>query len=183
MTAPATLSPDVEAMTAHLDHLFGGDLGGYHEGLVEIAWTEPFGALKHAKLFETSELEEAAEFAAKKNAVKGTNIYAGAALRQPSTPTSKRCSDGDVLALPAYYADLDKPSAHECAEAGYDKLDVKPTCVVVTGRHPHERAQLWWRLRRNLFPNLVPDDQTIRVHPSLLTKESLNHFLTLLGIP
>jgi hypothetical protein len=142
----SNLKPDVEAMADHLEHLFGGDLGGHHEGMIEIAWTDPYGALSHAKLFDTSCLEEAAEFAAEKNVVEGTNTYVGAALRQPSSPASKRCSDGDVLALPALYADLDDPGAHKCAKAGYDKLDVKPTCVVVTGRHPHKRAQLWWRL-------------------------------------
>ena len=92
-TTPAPLSPDAEAMAEHLNHLFGGDLGGHHEGLVEIAWTDPSGAPNHAKLFETSDLEEAVELAAEKNAVEGTNIYVGAALRQPSSAKSKRCSD------------------------------------------------------------------------------------------
>ena len=38
----SNLKPDVEAMADHLEHLFGGDLGGHHEGMIEIAWTDPY---------------------------------------------------------------------------------------------------------------------------------------------
>ncbi len=32
-------SPNAAAMRAHLEHLFGGYLDGYHDGLIELAWT------------------------------------------------------------------------------------------------------------------------------------------------
>ena len=50
----------------------------------------------------------------------------------------------DVLALTASYCDLDEPGAAATAKDKYGRA--KPTLVVVTGRDPHLRAQLWWRL-------------------------------------
>ena len=34
------VKPNTDAMLAHLDHLFGGYLDGYHDGLIELAWTD-----------------------------------------------------------------------------------------------------------------------------------------------
>ncbi len=33
------LNPSTIAMRVHLEHLFGGYLDGYHDGLIELAWT------------------------------------------------------------------------------------------------------------------------------------------------
>ena len=33
-------SPNAADMRAHLEHLFGGYLDGYHDGLIELAWTD-----------------------------------------------------------------------------------------------------------------------------------------------
>lgn len=132
-------------MRQQLEHLFGGNLDGCHDGLIEIAYTDAAdGKLKHARLFGTDELDAAVEFAAQHNKIQGQNIYVGAALRKPDTPRDRRAADMDVLALSAYYVDIDKEGAAAAAKARYNGCP--PTAVVVTGRHPHVRAQLWWRL-------------------------------------
>lgn len=138
------LEPDAAIMLRHLEHLFGGDLDGCQDGLVEIAWTDGAGGrLQHARLVGTDDLDEAAEFAAATNRIPGQNIYVGAALRKSGTPPFGRADDNDVLALPAFYVDLDDAGAADAAKSRYRHCP--PTAAVVTGRHPHLRVQLWWR--------------------------------------
>jgi hypothetical protein len=144
------LQPDASAMQAHIEHLFGGFLDGCQDGLVELAWTDtkPDDAgrhrLKNARLFGTDQLDELVEEATRLNATPMCNVYIGAALRHPHTAPFGRGSDSDAWALTALYVDLDDPGVASAAKEIY--RDVKPTMVVVTGRAPHTRAQLWWRL-------------------------------------
>lgn len=143
-TVQPILSPDAAAMRQHLEHLFGGDLDGAHDGLIELAWTDGSdGRLRHAALYATDELDELVERAVEVNRVPNQNAYIGAALRKPGTFPGARCEDADFYALPAYYVDLDEPGAAERARALY--RGCRPTLAVVTGRRPHLRAQLWWR--------------------------------------
>lgn len=142
--------PDTEAMTAHVEHLFGGYLDGYHDGLIELAWTHTTPdetgkySLKHARLFGTDQLAELVDEAFRLNSTPMCNVYIGAALRKPGTPPFGRASDSDAWVLTAAYVDLDDPGAALAAKDIYGSD--KPTMVVVTGRAPHVRAQLWWRL-------------------------------------
>jgi hypothetical protein len=139
------LEPDAGQMLRHLEHLFGGDLDGCQEGLVELAWTSAAdNTLSHATLYGTDQLDGLAEKAFELNRVPGQNVYIGAALRRPETPACSRCSDGDFFALTALYADLD--DGVEPARKVYRERRCPPTAVVVTGRQPHQRAQPWWRL-------------------------------------
>lgn len=141
-------------MTAHVDHLFGGYLDGCHDGLIELAWTDtrPDDAgryrLKNAKLFGTDQLDELVAEAARLNATPMCNVYIGAALRHPDTAPFGRSQDSDAWALTCGYVDLDDPGAATAAKDIYG-LD-KPTMVVVTGKAPHTRAQMWWRLEEPL---------------------------------
>jgi hypothetical protein len=138
--------PDIEAMTQHVEHLFGGAPAG----LVELAWTDttPDDAgryrLRHAQLFSISNLPALVAEAARLNATPMCNVYIGAALRHPDTAPFGRTKDADAFALTAAYVDLDDPGTATAAKNIYG--DNKPTLVVVTGREPHTRAQLWWRL-------------------------------------
>jgi hypothetical protein len=138
--------PDIEAMTQHVEHLFGGAPAG----LVELAWTDttPDDAgryrLRHAQLFNTNNLPALVAEAARLNATPMCNVYIGAALRHPDTAPFGRTKDADAFALTAAYVDLDDPGTATAAKNIYG--DNKPTLVVVTGREPHTRAQLWWRL-------------------------------------
>jgi hypothetical protein len=142
--------PDIGAMSKHVEHLFGGYLDGCHEGKIELAWTDsqPDAGgryrLKHAKLFGTDQLDELVTEAARLNATPMCNVYIGAALRHPDAPPFGRSQDRDAWALTCAYVDLDDPGAATAAKDIYG-ID-KPTMVIVTGRAPHVRAQMWWRL-------------------------------------
>ena len=98
------MCPDPEMMLAFVDHLFGGDLDGLHDGLVELAWTNATnGKLSRAQLFGTDEFDELVERAAVLNQVEGTNAYLGAALRKHDTERSARCTDEHFLAATALF--------------------------------------------------------------------------------
>jgi len=139
------IAPDADQMLRHLEHLFGGDLDGCHEGRIELAWTDgKDGRLRHAAIFGTDQLNEVVERAVAVNSVPGQNVYVGQALRKPDIPPFGRCGDDDFLALSAFYADIDDDVA-DAARAEYRRRDCPPTAVVVTGRHPHVRVQMLWR--------------------------------------
>jgi hypothetical protein len=138
--------PDHEQMRRHLEHLFGGWLDGCHEGRIELAWTDrDDGRLKHAVTFGTDEIDELIERAIAENRKPGQNVYVGQALRRPDVPQVGRCRDDDFLALPMLYVDIDDDvttnAATECTRRA-----CPPTAMVITGKHPHVRAQLLWRL-------------------------------------
>ncbi len=95
-------------------------------------------------MFGTDQIEALSAKAIELNTQPMCNVYVGAALRKPGTFPGARARHEDVLALTASYFDLDEPSAAAKAKDKYGRA--KPTLVVVTGRDPHLRAQLWWRL-------------------------------------
>jgi hypothetical protein len=144
------MRPDTSAMHAHLDHLFGGYLEGFHDGLIELAWTEPQPdasgryKLKHAQLFGTDQLDELVAKAVEVNSLPRTNVYIGAALRKPDANRHARSNDGDFYAATVAWSDLDDADAN--AQAKHRFAGGKPTMVVRTGSEPHGRHQLWWRL-------------------------------------
>jgi AAA domain len=148
MRAPVTpiLAPDPEAMERHLAHVFHGDLDGAHHGLVELAWNDPdTAALSVAQLFGTDALDDLVERAVMLNSMPNINVYVGAALRHPQTRPNRRASDADFFAASCVWADVDRDVVFS-AIATCKRLGVAPTMTVVTGRQPHTRAQLWWRL-------------------------------------
>ena len=64
------------------------------------------------------------------------------------SPTSRRSAaarTSDFYALTAFYVDIDDDRVIAVSEQ-YETLGCIPTAVVVTGRHPHPRAQVLWRL-------------------------------------
>lgn len=138
------LSPDVTMMRDHLNFLFGNQTSGR----VEIAWTNtaPPYALSHGETFSVHELDKAAQRAADLNAQPWCNVYVGAALRSDDTPPFGRCSDDDAEALTAAYCDLDDPGAADAAAEKAYNTGTWPTAVVYTGKTPHTRAQLYYRL-------------------------------------
>ncbi|HSM19887.1 MAG TPA: hypothetical protein VK844_05910, partial [Hyphomicrobiales bacterium] len=139
------IEPDPQQMLSHLEHLFGGDLDGCHEGRIELAWTDgKDGRLRHAAIFGTDRLEALADRAVAENRVPGQNVYVGQALRKPDIPPFGRCRDEDFWALTAFYVDLDD-DVIATARVNYRHRGCPPTAVVVTGRNPHVRAQMLWR--------------------------------------
>ena len=137
-------------MRAHVEHLFGGYLDGLHDGKIELAWTDAKPdesgryRLRSARLYDTNDLDTLVADAAKLNTTPMCNVYIGAALRRPETAPFGRAKDADALALTAVYVDLDDEGTALAAKDIYGKI--KPTLIVVTGKAPHTRAQMWWRL-------------------------------------
>ena len=143
------LQPDLVAMRQHLEHLFGGYVDGAQDGLVEIAWTGPGGEIMHARLFGTDELDDAAEFAAAVNAGNGCSVYVGMALRKPTTSRNRRAGEKDFLATTVVWADFDEDDAVRAA-AQKCRATLMPTFAIFSGRHPHQRIQLFWRLSETI---------------------------------
>jgi hypothetical protein len=142
------IEPDRDQMRRHVAHLFEGFLDGCHEGRIELAWTDGRdGRLRHAAIFGTDQLDELVERALAENRRPGQNVYIGQALRKPDIPPFGRCKDEDFLALTTFYVDIDDDTT-ATAVTSYRHRGCPPTGVVVTGRQPHMRAQMLWRLNR-----------------------------------
>lgn len=138
------LVPNRDAMLEHLQFLFS-NCREYQDGRIEIAYTPPdSGAVNRAEWFDVTDLENAADFAARINAQDGVNVYIGAAIRLPDSSPIGRSSKDDYYAATALWCDLDDPGAAVAAKERY--ADLPPSFVVVTGREPDLRAQAWWTL-------------------------------------
>ena len=136
-------APNPGVMREHLEHLFCG-FPEFEDGLIELAWTDAGGAPKSAELFSLDQLDDLVNKAHSLNLINNCNVYIGAALKHPDTCPFTRTVDRDFYVLTCAYADMDDPGAALGAKGKYS--DAKPTQVVVTGRDPYVRAQLWWRL-------------------------------------
>ncbi len=135
------LIPNKDSILAHLNFLFSGQ----QKGFIEIAYTpSDKSAVSKAEYFTPNDIERAAEFAYKQNAIEGVNVYVGAALRRDDVPPFGRSSLDDYYAATAVWCDLDDANAAKEAKEKYK--DLPPSFVVVTGRHPDLRAQVWWKL-------------------------------------
>lgn len=135
------LSPNRDAVFSHLNALFNGA----QSGLIEIAYTPANSkAVNQAEFFKVSEIEKATDFVVKINAQEGVNVYVGAALRKDNTPPFARSDSQDYYFSNYVWADLDDADAARTAKDKYK--DLPPSFVVVTGRHPDLRAQVWWKL-------------------------------------
>ena len=145
-STPTKMEPDAAMMRRHVGHLFEGWLDGCHDGRIELAWTDARdGKLKYAAIFGTDQLDELVERAVSENRKEGQNVYIGQALRKPDIAPFGRCKDDDFYALTAFYTDIDDDVVLAAA-AKYKSLGCLPTAMVITGRHPHMRAQMLWRL-------------------------------------
>ncbi len=137
------MDPDYDAMLQHLESLFGRA----PVGMIEISWTDAkTKRLQHAQLFDVGDLDMAAEKAHEINGRDFCNVYVGAALRKPGTFPGARAKDDDFHAAWALHVDLDDAGAPEAAKTAYQDARLTPPIAIVTGRHPHTRAQLWWPL-------------------------------------
>ena len=141
------IEPDPQQMRRHVAHLFEVLIDGCHEGKIELAWTDGRDSkLKHAAIFGTGELDELVARAIAENRKPGQNVYIGQALRKPGIAPFGRCNDNDFFALTAFYADIDD-DVTATASINYRNRGCPPTGVVITGRNPHLRAQMLWRLK------------------------------------
>lgn len=140
------LQPSAEQMRRHLHHLFGGLDRAYDDAKIELAWTDGRdGRLRHAEIFTVSDLDRIASRAVEINRTPNQNVYIGQALRHPHTAPFGRGSDSDFYALTALYIDIDDDVVATAARI-YRARNCSPTAIVFTGRNPHPRAQILWRL-------------------------------------
>jgi hypothetical protein len=144
------MEPDAAMIRRHVGHLFEGWLDGCHDGRIELAWTDGRdGRLKYASIFGTDQLDQLVERAVAENRKEGQNVYIGQALRKPNIAPFGRCKDDEFYALTAFYTDIDDDIVL-AACAKYRNLGCLATAMVITGRHPHLRAQMLWRLNAPL---------------------------------
>ena len=135
------LSPNRDDIKSHLNSLFSGS----EDGLIEIAYTPPQnGAVNKAEFFNVNNIDAAVDFVERINSIEGVNTYVGAALRKPDTAPFMRSNSDDYYKSFYAWADLDDADAARTAKEKYK--DLPPSFVVVTGRHPDLRAQVWWKL-------------------------------------
>jgi hypothetical protein len=136
---PDDLEPDAEAILGQLRWWFEWS----RRGEVEVGWFDPVtGELNRFRRFDIGDLDEAAAFVAEVNAVPGQSVYFRPALIRPGAP--RFVTDRDFLESPGAWCDLDAPGRADQARNLHTIC--RPNMAVVTGRRPHTRAQLFWRL-------------------------------------
>lgn len=130
-------------MLQHLELLFGRAL----EGRIEITGLDDAAKPRtRPRFFPVDSLDAAVDYAVEVNREPGRNVYVGAALRRDDVFPASCADDQDFLKTYAVWADADDDIQVASARAAYHALNVTPTFVVVTGRVPTKRAQLWWPL-------------------------------------
>lgn len=131
-------------MLEQLKMLFGRAMDGKIEITAIRASTEK--TRPRFRYFDVDDLESAAEWAAEINSEHMWNVYVGAALRRDDTFPGEVANDGDFLRTYAVWADADDEAQLNGAKAAYRAAGLPPATVVVTGRTPERRAQMWWPL-------------------------------------
>ena len=150
-TTGASLCPNKTDIAAHLHALFApAFVHPYPDAWFEIAYgyAATGGKINEARNFSAFELKEAAEFAEAKNRA-GFNIYVGPALRQGKQPGDGRAADKDVLASAYAWAEFDGAGDDERIDAILKTNQFAPAIIVTTGRIPHRRAHLYFKLEPN----------------------------------
>lgn len=142
----AILSPDKAQMLQHLGLLFGRAM----TGRVEITGVKVTGDGEHTaprtRFFDVGDLEDAADYAAALNSEHMWNVYVGAATRIADVFPGKAARDEDFHRAWAIHADIDDGHDLAAVREHYRGLGIVPPFIVVTGRTPTTRAQLWWPL-------------------------------------
>ncbi len=138
--ATKLFKPNIELIKKHLSFIVEG-MGDYADGKIEIA----HGLTPNkATTFTLDEVEKAAQFAVEKNA-QGENIYLVGSLLDPDIAPFGRSRDTDFYATSVVWCDIDRQVTPEELKQKYAALP--PSLVVITGRTPHLRTHLWWKLQ------------------------------------
>lgn len=139
--------PDADTIATFIGRLFE-HVPASHAGLVELSWTSARAPhpLNGAKLFDLGDLDALIDQAARYNSAINRNVYVSAGLRRPDAPGDRRATDEDVIAICAVKADFDDEGAFAAGLAVAERLLMPPSLIVITGRHPHTRGQIWWTL-------------------------------------
>lgn len=148
----AILAPDKVQIVEHLGLLFGRAMSGRIE-LTAIKAGEHTSPRTH--FFDVDQLEEAAAWAAETNAEHMWNVYVGAATRVQDVFPGKAARDEDFHQAWAIHADADDIHDLKAVQKTYRSRSLTPPYIVITGRTPSTRAQLWWPLEEPITdPNV-----------------------------
>lgn len=145
LSAPASATayrPDRAHMRLHLEWLAEPVCRASPDLRVEIAWADPKTGPNRAKTYRLDALDDAVGFAAWING-KGCNVYVGATLKRADTPAKGRTNSPHAALATCLPVDIDGDF-----ETGARKLGTvaKPQLLVLTGRTPQLRGQLWIRI-------------------------------------
>lgn len=108
----------------------------------EIAWGMPDQGPTNGSTFRLDDVASAVAAATQAN-LAGHNVYVGVTLKLPNTPVSGRTRKMHAAAATCIAVDFDNQF-----EDGARRLGsiARPQLIVVTGRRPTLRAQLWLRM-------------------------------------
>lgn len=151
----APLCPNKADIAAHLYALFApAFVKDFPEAWIEIAYGHAAtgGAVDQAEPFSVFDLKEAADFAAEKNKG-GFNIYVSPAIRQGEKPKSGRAKDTAVVTSVYAWSEFDKPGDGERIDFILKEKNLRRAIIIVTGRTPHLRAHLYFKLTGSVTPD------------------------------
>lgn len=137
--AENALQPDPVVIQGWCDYWF------HHctRGEIQIGWrSAQTGKLTEFRTFPVGS-DDIGDFVAGINSVPGQSCYVRAStVREGLGATA--ATDADFAQAPGIWGDLDDADAF--ARAGKVETIIRPSAWVETGRHPHWRAQCFWRL-------------------------------------
>jgi len=154
------LAPDYDQVVRQLVFWFGGCMAG----VVEIGWFDAVGGkLNCFRRFDVGDLEACAAFVVETNKVPGQSAYFRPALIVNDAPRFAR--DEHFGCAPGPWADLDREGAADSASSVYSLC--RPNMVIVTGRKPFTRAQLFWRREEPIADAAAVRDLNTRIATQL----------------
>jgi hypothetical protein len=151
-----SLAPNKTDISAHLYALFDpAFVQAYPDAWIEIAYgyAPTGGDVNAARHFSVFQLQEAAEFAEAKN-MAGYNIYVGPAIRQGSRPAG-RAKDNHVATAAFAWSEFDGEGDAGRIRSILKERDLAAGMIVTTGRVPHLRAHLYFRLAEVVTPETL----------------------------
>lgn len=133
-----TLAPDPVMIQSFLDWWF------HHatRGVIQIGWRDATtGELNRFRDFEIG-ADNIGEAITAINSIPGQSVYFRASTVKTGATTG--ASDADFVQGLGIWGDLDDEGAYK--RAATVEAMIRPSAWVVTGKHPHWRAQCFWRL-------------------------------------
>lgn len=130
------LTTDRSVIRRHLT-LIGGVAAP--ELQIEIAWGPPDRGPAQARLFRVTKLDQAANFAAMRNAG-GCNVYVGATIKRADSRSSRRTHARDAVVATCLPIDIDGDLITGARQL---PRGIRPQLLVLSGRTPALRGHLW----------------------------------------
>ena len=151
----APLCPNNADIAAHLHALFApAFVKDFPDAWIEVAYGHAAtgGAVNKAEPFSVFHLKEAADFAEEKNKG-GFNIYVSPAIRQGEKPKSGRAKDTAVVTSAYAWSEFDKPGDGARIDSILKEKNLRRAIIIITGRTPHLRAHLYFKLAGSVTPD------------------------------